>query len=290
MPKKGKGANKKKQSRKNKSSKPQKRPARSKTNASKSPKQPPPKREGQAFSKQILQILNQMTGVLREVGQLKGSPLYETVIKLDELCDDIIRLQSGDNAPKQKKRDEMQPRLWGFEDVRDADAQTLLNRLTLWVQREQPDSLIGDKFELKAGLAEGRGVVALKDLGEGELVMSIDRKLMMTETYALTKSDEQFRRFLQKDAICKLRNARLLSFDVLQHSCENVQLVSNSSSCASQEHQVTSPRALRMARTAKGKALVLEALPGRPSAMVWPPARRTHRRRSALLVRLAHPR
>eukprot|EP01084_Bolivina_argentea_P277395 473557_1 len=199
MPRKGK-SNKRNQSRKNKSNK---SANKSSKQTNKSNDKSSSKRLGQAFSKELIPILNQLTSVLREVEQLKGNPLYETAIKLDELCDKIIKLQSGTNNNNNKLSSKTLPQIWGFENIKTIDPQIILDRLTLWVKKEQKDSFMGEKFEFKANLLEGRGVIATKDLKEGEHAMSIDRKLMMTYDFAIHKSDEKIRRFLIKDPLCK---------------------------------------------------------------------------------------
>lgn len=211
MPKRGgKSSGKKNQQRRNRSNKSQSKShnKKSKQNAAKIGSNKPisgTKREGQAFTKQILSILNQLTSVLKEVDTLKGSPLYETAIKLDELCDQIINLQSGTSTNKKDNpiHPMKQHKIWGFEDTLDIEPQVLLNRLALWIKDKQKDSYMGDKFEFKADLPEGRGVIATKDLHQGEHTMSIHRKLMMTHGYAMNKSDEKIRRFLKKDALCQ---------------------------------------------------------------------------------------
>lgn len=197
----GKGYNAKKgQSKKQKSGKSNhsnkssnnKASGKQKSNPSQNVKHPP-KRPGQAFSKDILSVLNQMTNVLRECGPLKGPALSAASIKLDEQMHELIKLQSGKT-----------PGIWGFEDTINVDTKVLLDRLTLWVQKEQKQSShIKDKFEFKCDLPEGRGVVATQDLKQGQHAMSIERRLMMSYSYVLTKSDEKFRRFIRTDDMCK---------------------------------------------------------------------------------------
>ena len=202
MPQKKKNSTKKNPPRKNKPNKASKRS--NKQHDAKSPSNTKTQtHEGQAFSKELRPLLNHLSMVLREIdqsgGKLKGLPLYQTCVKLDELCDQIITLQSGF-----KEQIESNPKLWGFEDTENADSQTLLDRFTLWIKKEQSDSFIGDKFEFKDNLIEGRGVIATEDLKQGEHAMSIHRKLMMTYSHCINKSDDKIRRFLKKDPLCQL--------------------------------------------------------------------------------------
>eukprot|EP01083_Nonionella_stella_P032094 87821_1 len=204
MPRKRKGNAKKNAPRRTKTTKSPKKGSKTASQHAKAAKKSnrnTSKRQGQAFSKDLLPLLNQLTSVLREVDGLKGNPLYETSIKLDEICDKLMILQSGTGSSSTQPQS-LRRQIWGFEGIESSNPQILLNRLTLWMKRQQPDSFIGNTFEFAADLAEGRGVIACRDLKQGEHTMSIDRKLMMTHSFAMTQSDDKMRRFLRCDPLC----------------------------------------------------------------------------------------
>ncbi len=63
-----------------------------------------------------------------------------------------------------------------------------LSLLSGWIAREAPESLINDKFTFTASESAvlGQGVVATRDLGDGEQFLSIPRRLMLTTDNART--------------------------------------------------------------------------------------------------------
>lgn len=53
-----------------------------------------------------------------------------------------------------------------------------------WIKSHSSDSFLGERFEFDVDVSEGTGVVAAKDLKQGEHFMSVPRKLMITtETF-----------------------------------------------------------------------------------------------------------
>lgn len=88
--------------------------------------------------------------------------LCEDVAQLNQLMDQVIELQSVLPPPTDGKQDRFKS-------------------LVQWLKQTAPQCFYGERFTFDVEVSEGTGVVAARDLKDGEHFMSIPRKAMMTE-------------------------------------------------------------------------------------------------------------